>query len=46
MVPAAVQAIGAVIFSTVKQGMCAASAPRLDGNATFPADGKHPSAEI
>jgi len=37
-----VQAIGAVIFSTVKQGMFAASTQRLDGIASFPADGKHP----
>jgi hypothetical protein len=31
-----------LIFSTLKQGMCAASTERLDGIATFPADGKHP----
>jgi hypothetical protein len=37
-----VQAIGAVIFSSLKQGMCAASMERLDGIASFPADGKHP----
>jgi hypothetical protein len=37
-----VQAIGAVIFLTLKQGMCAASTERLDGIASFLAAGKHP----
>jgi hypothetical protein len=39
-VPAAT--ISAVIFSTLKQGMYAASTERLEGIGTIPADGKHP----
>jgi hypothetical protein len=46
-VAAAVQAIGAVIFSSLKQGMYAASTERLEGIGTLlPTESTRSSAEI